>query len=103
MSNEPVSRGVLQTIRILKAGGPLGLSIVGGVDHTSHPFGVHEPGVFVSKVSGISLLFNAPLLLLFVLFVFVCLELRCFLTNLFCDHCLPNIVKSLGKISCQSI
>ena len=52
MSSETVSYGVLQTIRILKAGGPLGLSIVGGVDHTSHPFGVHEPGVFVSKVSG---------------------------------------------------
>ena len=34
----------------MKAGGPLGLSIVGGVDHSSHPFGADEPGVFVSKV-----------------------------------------------------
>jgi len=36
---------------ILKKGiGPLGLSIVGGSDHASHPFGVEEPGVFVSKI-----------------------------------------------------
>lgn len=34
----------------MKAGGPLGLSIVGGSDHASHPFGVNEPGVFISKV-----------------------------------------------------
>lgn len=34
----------------MKAGGPLGLSIVGGSDHSSHPFGIHEPGVFISKV-----------------------------------------------------
>ena len=33
-----------------KTAGPLGLSIVGGSDHASHPFGVSEPGVFVSKV-----------------------------------------------------
>uniref|UniRef100_A0A674GKR9 Protein scribble homolog n=1 Tax=Taeniopygia guttata TaxID=59729 RepID=A0A674GKR9_TAEGU len=37
-------------IRLVKAGGPLGLSIVGGSDHSSHPFGIHEPGVFISKV-----------------------------------------------------
>jgi len=36
---------------IHKVGGPLGLSIVGGADHTSHPFGIDEPGVFVSKVT----------------------------------------------------
>jgi len=40
----------VQTVVIRKAGGPLGLSIVGGADHSSHPFGVDEPGVFVSKV-----------------------------------------------------
>lgn len=28
----------------------MGLSIVGGSDHSSHPFGVQEPGVFISKV-----------------------------------------------------
>uniref|UniRef100_A0A803SWY6 PDZ domain-containing protein n=1 Tax=Anolis carolinensis TaxID=28377 RepID=A0A803SWY6_ANOCA len=25
-------------------------NIVGGSDHSSHPFGIHEPGVFISKV-----------------------------------------------------
>lgn len=35
---------------LVKSGGPLGLSIVGGSDHASHPFGVSEPGVFISKV-----------------------------------------------------
>lgn len=35
----------------MKGGGPLGLSIVGGSDHTSHPFGVEEPGIFISKVN----------------------------------------------------
>ncbi|OXB53328.1 hypothetical protein ASZ78_001899 [Callipepla squamata] len=41
---------VLLEIHLVKAGGPLGLSIVGGSDHSSHPFGIHEPGVFISKV-----------------------------------------------------
>ncbi|XP_065520270.1 protein scribble homolog isoform X13 [Lathamus discolor] len=40
----------IEEIRLVKAGGPLGLSIVGGSDHSSHPFGIHEPGVFISKV-----------------------------------------------------
>ena len=41
---------LLQTIVIKKVGGSLGLSIVGGTDHTSHPFGLEEPGIFISKV-----------------------------------------------------
>ncbi|XP_064910888.1 protein scribble homolog isoform X7 [Columba livia] len=40
----------IEEIQLVKAGGPLGLSIVGGSDHSSHPFGIHEPGVFISKV-----------------------------------------------------
>jgi len=40
----------LQEIYLTKGDGPLGLSIVGGKDHNSHPFGVSEPGIFVSKV-----------------------------------------------------
>ena len=44
----------LQTLTIVKAGGPLGLSIVGGQGHTSHPFGVDSPGVFISKVLRLS-------------------------------------------------
>ncbi|XP_040211010.1 protein scribble homolog isoform X16 [Rana temporaria] len=41
----------IEEVILMKAGGPLGLSIVGGSDHSSHPFGVREPGVFISKVS----------------------------------------------------
>ncbi|XP_030635367.1 protein scribble homolog isoform X1 [Chanos chanos] len=40
----------IEEVTLVKAGGPLGLSIVGGSDHASHPFGVTEPGVFISKV-----------------------------------------------------
>ncbi|KAH9491964.1 hypothetical protein Btru_026899 [Bulinus truncatus] len=40
----------VEDITIVKAGGPLGLSIVGGVDHSSQPFGGDDPGVFVSKI-----------------------------------------------------
>ncbi|KAM5313293.1 protein scribble homolog isoform 1-T1 [Glossophaga mutica] len=40
----------VEEVRLPRAGGPLGLSIVGGSDHCSHPFGVQEPGVFISKV-----------------------------------------------------
>ncbi|XP_065688869.1 protein scribble homolog isoform X4 [Patagioenas fasciata] len=51
----PLPRGLedqypIEEIQLVKAGGPLGLSIVGGSDHSSHPFGIHEPGVFISKV-----------------------------------------------------
>nr|XP_020489308.1 protein scribble homolog isoform X8 [Labrus bergylta] len=40
----------IEEVILMKSGGPLGLSIVGGSDHASHPFGVNEPGVFISKV-----------------------------------------------------
>uniref|UniRef100_A0A8C2I1S9 Protein scribble homolog n=1 Tax=Cyprinus carpio TaxID=7962 RepID=A0A8C2I1S9_CYPCA len=57
-SPEPTANSVLihlnllsgQEVTLIKAGGPLGLSIVGGSDHASHPFGINEPGVFISKV-----------------------------------------------------
>ncbi|RXN17343.1 scribble-like protein [Labeo rohita] len=39
----------IEEVTLIKAGGPLGLSIVGGSDHASHPFGINEPGVFISK------------------------------------------------------
>ena len=45
---------VTQEVCIMKASGTLGLSIVGGTDHASHPFGNNEPGVFISKVSYLS-------------------------------------------------
>ncbi|XP_062935398.1 protein scribble homolog isoform X3 [Cynocephalus volans] len=40
----------VEEVHLPRSGGPLGLSIVGGSDHSSHPFGVQEPGVFISKV-----------------------------------------------------
>ncbi|XP_071340929.1 protein scribble homolog isoform X10 [Trachinotus anak] len=40
----------IEEVMLVKSGGPLGLSIVGGSDHASHPFGINEPGVFISKV-----------------------------------------------------
>ncbi|XP_035375687.1 protein scribble homolog isoform X16 [Electrophorus electricus] len=40
----------IEEVTLVKTGGPLGLSIVGGSDHASHPFGINEPGVFISKV-----------------------------------------------------
>ncbi|XP_049338910.1 protein scribble homolog isoform X9 [Astyanax mexicanus] len=46
----PIERKYCTEVTLVKTGGPLGLSIVGGSDHASHPFGVSEPGVFISKV-----------------------------------------------------
>nr|CAB3265903.1 protein scribble homolog [Phallusia mammillata] len=39
-----------EEIELFRGSGPLGLSIVGGRDHNSHPFGISEPGIFVSKI-----------------------------------------------------
>ncbi|XP_038051485.1 protein scribble homolog isoform X3 [Patiria miniata] len=41
---------VVEDIRLVRTGGPLGLSIVGGIDHSSHPFGGSQPGVYISKI-----------------------------------------------------
>ena len=41
-----------------KGAGPLGLSIVGGNDHSCVPFGADDPGVFISKVYGHSISFS---------------------------------------------
>ncbi|XP_073488496.1 protein scribble homolog isoform X13 [Aquarana catesbeiana] len=49
-SNRMEDEYPIEEVILMKAGGPLGLSIVGGSDHSSHPFGVREPGVFISKV-----------------------------------------------------
>lgn len=40
----------VQRVTIVKLNGSLGMSIIGGAGQTSHPFGVSEPGIFVSKV-----------------------------------------------------
>ncbi|XP_052763197.1 protein scribble homolog isoform X7 [Mya arenaria] len=49
-SNNNEEKYPLEDCVIVKAGGPLGLSIVGGSDHSSSPFGEEEPGIFVSKI-----------------------------------------------------
>ena len=61
-SSDSVCLCTLQPITVVKAGGPLGLSIVGGLDHTSHPFGVDEPGIFISKVDILIVYFMLKLL-----------------------------------------
>ncbi|PAV80793.1 hypothetical protein WR25_03350 [Diploscapter pachys] len=43
--------GKTETVDLHKEGRALGLSIVGGIDHSSHPFGVNSPGVFISKIA----------------------------------------------------
>ncbi|OWF53429.1 Leucine-rich repeat-containing protein 1 [Mizuhopecten yessoensis] len=50
LPNDVSSRFPIEDVTIVKAGGPLGLSVVGGSDHASHPFGLDEPGIFVSKI-----------------------------------------------------
>ena len=40
----------VEEVVLVKAGGPLGLSIIGGSDHSCVPFGTGEPGIFISKV-----------------------------------------------------
>ena len=40
----------IEDITIEKVNGALGLSIVGGVGHTSQPFGTGEAGIYISKV-----------------------------------------------------
>jgi len=44
------TRGCVQTVTLIKADGTLGMSIVGGINKVCHPFGVTEPGIFISKV-----------------------------------------------------
>lgn len=41
----------IEEIRVEKLNGALGLSIVGGVGHTSQPFGTGQGGIFISKVN----------------------------------------------------
>jgi len=41
---------MFQTVTLVKVDGILGMSVVGGINKVCHPFGVNEPGVFISKV-----------------------------------------------------
>ena len=47
-TNQPVVK--VEEVVLVKAGGPLGLSIIGGSDHSCVPFGTGESGIFISKV-----------------------------------------------------
>ena len=40
----------IEDVVLVKAGGPMGLSIIGGSDHICVPFGTGDPGIFISKV-----------------------------------------------------
>lgn len=40
-----------QDVTLVKAGGSLGFSIIGGTDHSCIPFGNSQPGIFISHVS----------------------------------------------------
>lgn len=42
---------LLQDVTLVKEGGSLGFSIIGGTDHSCVPFGGKEPGIFISHVS----------------------------------------------------
>jgi hypothetical protein len=41
----------IEDVKILKINGAMGLSIVGGGSDPCHPFGVAEPGIFISKIA----------------------------------------------------
>ncbi|MFH4977003.1 hypothetical protein AB6A40_003712 [Gnathostoma spinigerum] len=48
---DPSWDGRTEEVELVKDDHSLGLSIVGGSDHSSHPFGVNAPGVFISKIT----------------------------------------------------
>ncbi len=50
----------------MKKGGPLGLSIIGGSDHSCVPFGVGDPGIYISKVSSSNCIYFSFSIFLFV-------------------------------------
>ncbi|CAH2040561.1 unnamed protein product, partial [Iphiclides podalirius] len=41
---------IIEEVTLLKEGGSLGFSIIGGTDHSCVPFGGKEPGIFISHV-----------------------------------------------------
>ena len=41
----------IEEIKIIKINGAMGLSIVGGGSVPCHPFGINEPGIFISKIA----------------------------------------------------
>lgn len=47
---DPSWDGTTEEVELVRDNHSLGLSIVGGSDHSSHPFGINAPGVFISKI-----------------------------------------------------
>jgi protein scribble len=43
-------QAVVEEVALLRSGGPLGLSIIGGSDHSCIPFGTGEQGIYISKI-----------------------------------------------------
>nr|CAD7569587.1 unnamed protein product [Timema californicum] len=48
--NKLVESVIIEEVALLKEGGSLGFSIIGGTDHSCTPFGAKEPGIFISHV-----------------------------------------------------
>ncbi|XP_041968103.1 protein lap4 isoform X23 [Aricia agestis] len=48
--NRLVAPLIIEEVTLLKEGGSLGFSIIGGTDHSCVPFGGKEPGIFISHV-----------------------------------------------------
>ncbi|XP_059053583.1 protein lap4 isoform X3 [Achroia grisella] len=48
--NQLVAPLIIEDVTLLKEGGSLGFSIIGGTDHSCVPFGGKEPGIFISHV-----------------------------------------------------
>ena len=46
----PQSSYPIEQVRLIKQNGAMGLSIVGGGNVACHPFGVDNPGIFISKI-----------------------------------------------------
>uniref|UniRef100_A0A2A4JNU0 PDZ domain-containing protein n=1 Tax=Heliothis virescens TaxID=7102 RepID=A0A2A4JNU0_HELVI len=48
--NQLVAPLIIEDVTLVKEGGSLGFSIIGGTDHSCVPFGGKEPGIFISHV-----------------------------------------------------
>ncbi|XP_047025774.1 protein lap4 isoform X13 [Helicoverpa zea] len=48
--NQLVAPLIIEDVILVKEGGSLGFSIIGGTDHSCVPFGGKEPGIFISHV-----------------------------------------------------
>ncbi|KAM3967019.1 LOW QUALITY PROTEIN: scribble planar cell polarity protein [Aphomia sociella] len=48
--NQLVAPLIIEDVTLVKEGGSLGFSIIGGTDHSCVPFGGKEPGIFISHI-----------------------------------------------------